>query len=517
MKAVATFDIGTSYVKGVLVNMEGIPLITENRSIDTIYCGPDRSHIEQDPRQWYEAFCDISKRFIAQYQAEEITAIIMSGQMQDLILVDDACNPVSNAILYSDGRAQREANEIERSIGMDVLTNVTANAFDGSRPFAKLKWIKDHAPEAYSRATHVLISSKDYVISKLTGDFVSDVVSCSTAGLMDIQTKEWKHDWLEKMDLKKVQWPKVLYAHRIAGYVTSTAAHETGYCTGTSVYAGSGDAGSATLASGISRDGEYNINLGTSGWVACTSSSPYLAPGVSNLAAMPEDVYINVVPFFNAGNVHRWITNLLFDEGSQSDRFIRMNALLEESEPGSGGLLFLPYLVGERFPVMDADVAGCFVDVRPNVGKANLARACLEGVAYSIRQGLDAIGKAPLSISLVGGGAQSSIWCQILADMLHMPLTVCNDSEYLPAMALLAAILVDPGHAEGYSEITSKFIMSKNCSVYSPDKDAASIYDRSYARFCSIYPAVKRLSSVADTVIHIAGEPRYTFGNDQIN
>ena len=496
MKAVATFDIGTSYVKGVLVSMEGIPLLTESRSIDTAYCGPDKSHIEQDPRQWYTAFCDISKSFIAQYPTDDIIAIIMSGQMQDLILVDDACNPVSNAILYSDGRAQAEANEIANCIGMDVLTNVTANAFDGSRPFAKLKWIKDHSPEAYAKSTHVLISSKDYVISKLTGDFVSDVVSCSTAGLMDIRTKEWQHHWLAKMDMKQVQWPKVIHAHKIAGHVTSVAAHETGYIAGTSVYTGSGDAGSATLASGISRDGEYNINLGTSGWIACTSSSPYLASGVSNLAAMPEDVYINVVPFFNAGNVHRWITNLLFDDGAQGDRFERMNELLEKSEPGSSGLLFLPYLVGERFPVMDADVAGCFVDVRPNVGKANLARACLEGVAYSIRQGLDAIGKAPVSISLVGGGAQSSVWCQILADMLHMPISVFKDSEYLPAMALLAAVFNDQGHADGYSEITSKFLMSKNCILYSPDRNAASLYDRSYARFCSIYPAIKRLRTV---------------------
>lgn len=496
MRAIATFDIGTTNVKGVLMSVEGTPLYAESRNIETLYRGPDKSHLEQDPRQWYIAFCDISMNFLTKCPPEDIAGIILSGQMQDLILVDDACEPVMDAILYSDGRAQAEADEIARQIGMESLTHVTANAFDGSRPFAKLKWVKDHMPDTYAKATHALISSKDYVICRLTGKFVSDVVSCSTAGLMDIQAKKWQNTWLDQMRLFEVQWPQILHSHAIAGYVLPTAAKDVGYCSGTPVYAGSGDAGSATLSSGISRDGEFNINLGTSGWIACTSEVPLREPGVSNLAGMPENVYINVVPFFNAGNVHRWITNLLFEEGSQGDQFAQMNSLLEESTPGSGGLLFLPYLVGERFPVMDSDIAGCFVDVRPNVGKPDLARACLEGVAYSIRQGLDAIGKVPLSISVVGGGAQSSVWCQILADMLHMPITVYKDAEYLPAMAISAAVLINQGHITNYAEFTSKIKMDANCSVFSPDSDSSSLYDRSYERYCSIYPALKRLRSI---------------------
>lgn len=496
MKLIATFDIGTTNVKGVLVDILGNPIYHESRSLETLFPRQDNSFKEQNPKQWYQAFCEISQCFFNVCSSEDIIGIILSGQMQDLILVDSHSNPVMNAILYSDGRAQEEADEIINCIGCDSLVELTGNAFDGSRPLSKLKWVKKQLPDVYEKAAHVLISSKDYVITKLTGEYVSDVISCSTAGLMDIEKKQWCFNWLRDLDLTHIAWPKICFAHEKAGYVVPSVVEETGYLAGTAVYAGTGDAGSATLASGISKENEFNINLGTSGWIACTSKNILRKDGVSNLSAMPENLYINVVPFFNAGNVHQWISNLIFEDNPQKEQFLKTEELLLKSKPASEGLLFLPYLVGERFPIMDSEVAGCFVDIRPHINKADMARAALEGVAYSIRQGMDAIGKKPTKLSLVGGGAQSGVWCQILADMMKMPLSVFRNAEFLPSNAIAASVLIDQGYIKSYSSFTDALQSKEENSIcYYPNINASLLYDHYYPRFCSIYKAVKTLTA----------------------
>lgn len=498
MKAIATFDVGTTNVKGVLISFDGKVLHTQSRKVDTIYLGEKKNLIEQQPEQWYQAFCDISNSFFDVCAPEEIAGLVLSGQMQDLILLNHQGKPVMDAVLYSDGRAWKEAEEISRIIGKQRIEESTANDFDGSRPFAKLLWVKQNRPLVYQQTAHVLISSKDYIITRLTDQYVSDVISCSTAGLMDIRTKQWHAEWLVEIGLQEVQWPRILHAHQQAGQVTPAAARETGYVSGMPVYAGAGDAGSATLSSGISRDGEFNINLGTSGWIACTSQHPLLQEGVSNLAAMPEDTYINVVPFFNAGNVYQWAAGFFFPDIPQEHRYDCLEKLLGESKPGSGGALFLPYLLGERFPVMDAEIAGGFVDVRPATTRADMARACLEGVAYSIRQGLDSIGKAPTRMTLVGGGAKSQTWCQILADMLNMPIVVFRDAEYLPSMAIASSVLLAQGFIPDYESFIHGITTGQDGKVIEPDSAAAAMYHRYYPRFCSIYPALAGLSPAID-------------------
>ncbi len=495
MKAIATFDIGTTAVKGVLIQTDGKLISEQSMPLDTLRRGEDASHLEQSPQQWYQAFCSISKHFARLCGAGELIGIVLSGQMQDLILLDEAGAPVMDAILYSDGRAAAEAEEIAAKLGREVIERVTANQFDGSRPFAKLLWVKQHLSEAYRHVAHALLSAKDYVITRLTGAWVTDVTSASTAGLMDIQAGCWRQDWLECVGLTSVMWARLCSADECVGQVSSRASCETGYPEGVPVYAGAGDAGATALASGVVSDGEYHVNLGTSGWVAGTANAPLRAAGVSNLVAMPQGMYINVVPFFNAGSVHRWAADTFCGGGKEEERFTRFETLASSVAPGSGGLLFLPYLVGERFPIMDAEATGCYVDVRPATGQAHMARAALEGVAFSIRQGVEAMGRRPVRCSLVGGGARSGLWCQILADMLHLPIQVNLDATYLPAMALASAVLVGRGDLAGYHDFTAMLEHQHRSSTYLPDDAAAAEYDRLYPRFVSIYPASKHLSA----------------------
>lgn len=491
MKYIATFDIGTTAVKGVLVSADGIPVFTRSIGIETVFEGDFK---EQHPHDWYKAFCTISKELFSEgYSSGDIIGIIMSGQMQDLIPVDKNGLPVCNAILYSDGRAGEQAEKIAELVGLEKIKESTGNNFDGSLTFPKLLWLKQKRFNDYKRISKILVSSKDYVILQLTGCFITDVTSASTTGLMDIHKKCWNNIWAEAAGIDASILPELLHSEEQAGCITERAASETGYTAGTPVYAGAGDAGATTLASGIAADGEFNINLGTSGWVACVSSDVLVKENVFNLAAMPRNVYINVVPFFNAGNVHKWIGKTLVKDSEENEKYTYIDKLLAESIPGSNGLMFLPYLVGERFPVIDTQIRGGFFGITPETTKQDMARSCLEGVAFSIRQGIESIGRNPRKISLIGGGAQVGVWCQILADMLEHEVIVYSNSEFFPAMAIASAVLIAQGMISDYHKFTEELQHSNECVCYKPDPSAVAIYNSMYMKYLGIYPAFKKI------------------------
>lgn len=491
MKYIATFDIGTTAVKGVLISDEGAAVFTKSISIETIFEGDFK---EQNPLDWYKAFCGISSEYFANgYSPKDIIGIAMSGQMQDLIPVDRSGNNIGNAILYSDGRGEKQAEEILKIIGNEKMLESTGNNFDGSMSFAKLLWLKQNRFNDYENAYKVLISSKDYVILRLTGEYVTDMTTGATVGLMDIHKKCWNVDWINAVGMDKDKLPFLLYAEEQVGMVTEKASIETGYFVGTPVYAGTGDAGATTLASGIASDGEFNINIGTSGWVASVSSDVLPKEGVFNLAAMPKNSYINVVPFFNAGNVHKWISKTLAKDTEENEKYDYVHKLLEESTPGSHGLIFLPYLVGERFPIVDTQIRGGFVGITPETTKQDMVRSCLEGVAFSIRQGIESIGRKPHKISLIGGGAQVKVWCQIFADILNHEVLVYNDSEFLPSMAVAAAVMVAQDIITDYGRFAERLKQSQNCTCYEPNPSAVKVLNKAYESYIRMYPGFKSI------------------------
>lgn len=491
MAYIATFDIGTTALKGALISTAGNSVKEKSVPLVTIFNG---DYKEQRPLDWYAAFCEISNYFFEEsFRPDEILGIAMSGQMQDLIQVARDGQPVCNAVLYSDGRAELQAKTIADQIGMEIIENSTGNHFDGSMPFPKLLWMKQHEPSLYAAADKILISSKDYAIARLTGEFVTDVTSASTTGLMDIQKKCWNLAWMERTGLDPNKLPKICYAEERVGAVSEKASAESGFAAGTPVYAGTGDAGATTLASGIVADGDFNINLGTSGWIACVSKDIMRKTEVFNLAAMQKNTYINVVPFLNAGNVHKWISGILASDTDTDSKYEHVDRLLNQSIAGSNGVLFLPYLAGERFPVMDTAIKGGFVGIAQETTKQDMARSVLEGVAFSIRQGLEAIGRTPKKISIIGGGAQVQVWCQILANVLDHSIYVYGGSEFLPAAAVAGAVLVGQGRISEYASYIDSLLESSGSSCYMPDRDKTELYNRIYTNFLKVYPALKSI------------------------
>ena len=475
MTYIAAFDAGTTALKGTLVDEAGESVYSASSELTML---GDGAFQEQSPRQWWDAFCAITRDFAAHVPPTAITGVIMSGQMQDLILLDEALEPVCPAILYCDGRAGEQAAALEQAVGAERFLTVTGNRCDGSLPLPKLMWLRENRPALYARTAHVLISSKDYLIARLTGLCAGDVTACATAGAMDIHRKRWDDGLLAAAGADRALFPALYHPHKKVGAVLPESGSACGLAPGTAVYAGIGDAGATTLASGIQSPGQYNINLGTSGWVAAVSGDVLLQEtGVFNLAAAAEGCYINVVPFLNAGNVHKWIAGVL---GRGETDYAALHELLAGSEPGSHGVLCLPYLVGERFPVLDPAVRGCLVGLTAETTDADLARACLEGVAFSLRQGLERLPERPVSISLIGGGGRESVWCQTLADVLGHEITVLDDTAFRAARAL--ADLARQGMGEA--------LICGGGTLYRPRAEYRALYDRAYGRYQRIYPAL---------------------------
>lgn len=488
MKSIATFDIGTTAVKAVLVDETGHAVFSCSKDIPTIF---ERDKKEQDPCVWWQAFCELSQNLIQ--RGLDIAGIVMSGQMQDVIPVDGRLQALGHAILYSDGRAEKQAEHIRNKLGTQRMAEITGNDFNGTLSLPKICWMKEHEPERYAKARYFLISSKDYVIAQLTGEAAGDCTACSTAGAMDIATCCWNDEILRAAGVEMARMPKIYASHDQVGCVKTSAAEITGYAPGTPVFAGVGDAGATTLASGVAGKGQYNINLGTSGWIATVSTEPLQSgTGVFNLAAMPAGRVINVVPFLNAGLVHRWVSTLFSCEAGKPD-YARMQELLEKSVPGSHNVLALPYLVGERFPVPDARIRGAFIGLTPESAPEDMARAMLESVCYSIRQGMELLGEKATNVSIIGGGGRVDAWCRMMADVLGTPITVCGESDTLPAQAIATAALIGLGQEKDYDCFVCSLAQMDGVTTYHPDEDTHRLYNQAFEKYKRFYPVLKEL------------------------
>ena len=506
MTYTAAFDVGTTQVKAVLVDDQGSARVCASSGFLPIDTGDGR--IEQNPEDWLQAFIEVSRdllaragRSIEHFKSDQVTGIIMSGQMQDLIALDVQGQPVGPAILYADGRAGEESAELTETYGAESFCAVVGNPCDGSLPVAKLMWMSRHQPDRYAQVRHVLIDAKDYLIWWLTGVYCGDMTACSTAGAMDLHSQKWRRDILEAVGVDAAIFPELYWPWESVGISTPGASAATGFAPGTTVYAGMGDAGASTLGGGVFHSGQFNINLGTSGWIATVTDRAVTdRPGMVNLAYLGTDSIVNTVPFLNAGNVHAWAAGV-FAGGSptkgDSDPYRRMGHLLESSPAGARGVTCLPYLVGERFPMMNTSIRGAYVGISSQTEACDLARAALEGVSYSIRQGLDLMGTPIERVTLIGGGTREPQWCQMLADILDAPVQVLDDAHLMPAVALAQLVSVGKQTSsssqpdlQALEELVEANLVGR---VYSPDDANRHVYDVGYNRFRRLYPALDSL------------------------
>ncbi len=485
---IVAVDIGTTGAKAALVGRDGVVLASGYAGYPLLT--GDGNVVEQEPEDWWRATCTaLAQLWEAQPGARQAVAgVILSGQMQDLILLGGQ-GALGRAILYSDQRAQAEALELTRQVDPTELVAITGNEQGPASLLAKWRWLARHQPERLEAASTILLGAQDYVAWRLAAVASTDFTTASTTGLLALFQKDWAADLLARLGLDVGKLPRLQAAGTPLGQVHAQAAEATGIPQGTPLFQGVGDLGAATVGVGAGLPGRLYAYLGTSGWVAATASQAHPAPerGLFLLRHPDPELFIPVAPMLTAGGNLEWLRGVLAEGDPLA--YEALNRLAQEAPPGSRGLLYLPYLAGERSPFTDPHARACFLGLSRGTGQAEMVRAVMEGTALAYRaldQALGVSGSGPLL--LAGGGARSPVWAQILADALGRPVRVVADASNAPARG--AALIA--GRSLGwYSSLLPSDDFFPVSRVHQPDPSLRALYDELYAVFQGLYPQLK--------------------------
>ncbi|MBM3739696.1 MAG: xylulokinase [Acidobacteria bacterium] len=447
---------------------------------------------EQHPDDWWRAAQEAIRGVLAQAGAtgSAVKGVGLSGQMHGLTLLDAAGAVIRPALIWCDQRSQDQVDWINAAAGADTVLRCTANPVLTGFTLPKLLWVRDHDPASYERVRHLLLP-KDYVRYRLTGEFASEVSDASGTALFDVVNRCWSVELAGKVGVDAAILPRVYESPEVTGGISATAAAATGLAPGTPVVGGGGDQAASAVGNGIVEAGIASCTLGTSGVVFAHLESPVYDPGgrVHTFChAVPGKWHVMGVTQ-GAGLSLQWFRNQLAP-GTEYDA---LTAEAAQAPAGSQGLYWLPYLMGERTPHLDAMARGGWVGLTAKHTRADLIRSVLEGVSYSQKDCLaliDAMGVAVRSVRLSGGGARSPFWRQLLADVFGRPVSILASQE---GSAYGAAVLamVGTGAFPTVPEACSALIREKETAA--PRPDSAEAYRGFHQTFTALYPALRPL------------------------
>lgn len=451
MKYLLGIDIGTSGTKTVLFKQNGEPVVSSTKDYPLFQ--PANGYAEQEPEHWWEAavctVSDVLKK--SGVNAGDIAGIGLSGQMHGLVMLDENGEVLRRSIIWCDQRTAAQCEEITRRVGANRLIEITANPALTGFTASKILWVRANEPEVYEKCRHILLP-KDYIRYKLTGEFATEVSDASGMQLLDVPERRWSEEVLTKLDIDKSLLAKVYESPDITGKISKDVARLTGLKEGTPVVGGAGDNAAAAVGTGVVKDGKGFTTIGTSGVVyAHTSELSIDAKGRVHTfcCAVPGAWHVMGVTQ-SAGLSRKWFRdNFCFSEIEAAketglDSYDLMDMKIANSPIGANRLLYLPYLMGERTPHLDANARGVFFGLSAMHTKSDLLRAVIEGVSFSLKDCLtvlDEMGIAVDNMALCGGGAASVLWRQMLADVYGCPVnTIASPEGPALGVALLAAV-----------------------------------------------------------------------------
>lgn len=427
MKYLMGIDVGTSGVKCLVADETGKVLksVTKTYPLHT----PKPAWSEQDPADWWRGTKDAIREVLSGVDKEKIVAVGLSGQMHGLVALDKDHRVVRNAILWNDQRTDEECRDIIKAAGgLDVLVAYTNNTMVTGFTGSKLLWVRKNEPDNYARIAK-FVMPKDYIRYCLTGELVTDASEASGTGLFDVQRREWSKELIEKIGLDEAIFPKVVESDERTGRVTEKAFEETGLPEGLPVYGGGGDAVIQNTGMGIVKEGTLGVVMGTSGVVATAMDSFGENKGgrLQFFCNNADGKYMAFGCQLSCAGSMEWYKNTFYSESTQP--FVEINEGAEASSVGANGVIFLPYLTGERCPYPDPDARGVFYGLSLLTNKGDMARAVMEGVTFGLYQMYELILKTNESLKikeviLSGGGANSKLWKQIVADIFNLPVKI---------------------------------------------------------------------------------------------
>ncbi|MDA1190979.1 MAG: xylulokinase [Candidatus Poribacteria bacterium] len=491
-------DIGTSGTKSILINERGdlLASATEEYPLST----PRPKWSEQDPEHWVQATIHTIRQVIDKsgVKADDIKGLGFSGQMHGLVLLDANHRVLRPAILWNDVRTTDQCRYITETLGNETLLNETCNPALEGFTAPKILWVRDHEPQVYERARHVLLP-KDYVRFRLTGDVAMEVSDAAGTLLFNVRERRWSKKVLDGLQIPTEWMPPAYESVDICGRVTAEIADKTGLKAGTPIVGGGADNACGAVGTGIVSAGKVSASLGTSGVVQAHLDEPSADPAMrahTFCHAVPNKWYTMGV-MLSAAGAFRWFRDALCQPEKWQEDNIGANAYdlltqqAAEAPVGSEGLIFLPYLTGERTPHADANAKGVYFGLTLRHGKNEITRATMEGITYGMRDSLEIIRSLGVNVSEIvatGGGAKSNFWRQMQADIYNAPVVTITQAE---GPAFGAAILAGVGTGVFEScEAAAEALITPDSRV-EPDAKRAAIYDRYYRVYRDLYPALK--------------------------
>ncbi len=495
-------DVGTSGVKVLAVTTQG-ELAASAIEAYPLYT-PQAGWTEQAPADWWQATQTALKRTLADLASDRLLAVGLSGQMHGMVALDAQMRVVRRAILWNDQRTASQCRELtELAGGPDALLEMTNNQMLTGYTAGKIRWLQQVEPDNFAR-TRLILNPKDYIRYCLTGTVLTEVSDASGTGFFDVKNNGWHTGLIRMAGLDPDLFPPLVASTEEAGRISDTAAAQTGLPAGLPVSGGGGDAVISTTGLGLVRPGRIGITLGTSGVVAMGLDA-FMANPEGKLQVFrgnaPGSFTAMGVTLAAAGSYH-WFRQALGQHESEQAKmtgqsaFKLLDAAAAATEPGAEGLIFLPYLTGERCPIHDPEARGGFIGLTGLHEKGHFARAVLEGVAYSLRQVHALIAaNSPDSqgtgtVVLAGGGAASPLWRQIFADVFQMPVqTVYGSAEG----GSFGAALVAGVTAGVWPNLTEAVRLIRTESETLPDPSRAALYAELYERYTQAYGALRPL------------------------
>lgn len=504
-------DVGTSGNKAVIVTTAGEVVGQAGASYDVLF--PQPGWAEQDPRWWWDAVCESTRAVMTQTGVTpgSIVGVSFSGQMGGTVPVDARGEPTMNALIWLDTRSEPQAKAMTRGLfkiaGYGLrrvlrwlrVTNGAPN-LSGKDYTSQVIWVKERAPGVWAR-THKFLAVKGYLLLRATGRFVMTQDSANLTWCMDTRTREWSDNILAMIGLPRAKLPTLVSCTDVVGTLTPEAAEQLGLAPETPVVGGAGDIVVATIGAGAVREAEFHLYIGTSDWVTAHVSEQCLDThaATGTIHSAHPDRFLIIAEQETAGACLEWAQNQLYhkelllrEEGSENiyDVFDR---LVEQCAPGADGVLFTPWMFGERAPYDDHTLRAGLVNLSLEHRREHVVRAIFEGIALNIRTALEVVeglaGRPAEYVRFAGGGAKSATWCQILADVLQRPIHQVQDPQEAGARgaALVAAHAL--GHLPDFDAISDIVPVTAR---FAPDPGLAALYDAKFAQFTEYHARMKK-------------------------
>lgn len=481
-------DLGTSAVKLLLVSDKGQILRTVSEEYPLYFPQPGWS--EQNPEDWWQAVLQGLQRLTEDCDTAQIVGIGCAGQMHGLVILDEKDEVIRPAILWNDGRTEKQVAYLNEIIGREQLSKWTANTAFAGFTAPKLLWLKENEPENFVKIRKIMLP-KDYINYRLTGVHCTDYSDASGMLLLDVKRKSWSKEMLQLCEITEQQLPKLYESSSVVGTLTKEAAEQLGLSQAVQVVAGAGDNAAAAIGTGTVGTGRCNVSLGTSGTIFISSGEDFRVDQYNALHsfAHADGGYHLMGCMLSAASCNQWLCETIL----HADAYEAEQKKIAEDALGMNHVYFLPYLMGERSPINDTNARGTLIGFTLDTSRADLVQAVLEGVAFAIRDSFEVAKSLGISITsskICGGGAKSGIWKKILANVLGIELQSVS-SEQGPGLGGAMLAMVGCGAYQSVEEVCKKLVQISE--IVRPDEQLTARYQKRYEQFRGIYPACRDL------------------------